>query len=281
MKKAKEILLDILFFTVGATLYSLGIYSFAVAGDFAPGGIAGVAIIINHFFDFIPIGLCTLIINIPVIAFTFRILGKKFFFKSLISMVIVALVMDCLFPNLPTYSGSPLLAALFAGAFSGIGLSLIYMRNSSTGGTDFLILALKRKYPHMSIGTITILIDGSVIILNGFVFGNIDAVLFGAILTYISTVFIDKIMYAKESRKKISIITSKGCEVGKAISEKMGRGATILDAQGAFRREDSQLVIYICSGRQVSRVKEIVFAVDENALVFVSTSDEVAGRAFS
>ena len=281
MKKGIGFLKDVLLITIGAVLYSMGVYSFAVAGNFAPGGVSGLAIIINHLIPKIPIGLCTLIINIPVIIFTYKVLGRDFFIKSIVSMVIVAAVMDYIFPNLPTYKGEQLLAALFAGALSGMGLSLIYMTGSSTGGTDFIILALRKKYPHLSIGNITILIDGSVLLLNGFVFGNIEAVLYGTILTYMSTVFIDKIMYKLESRKKISIITTYGKAIGKLISDSTGKGVTIVDATGAYEGEQKQLLIYICPSKQVTKIKELVFSADENALIFVSTSDEVAGRAFS
>ncbi len=273
-----EFISDLPYVIIGAMLYSAGVYSFAVAGNFAPGGIAGLTIIINHYFRFIPIGFCSLVINIPIIIFTYKTLGKKFFAKSVVSMVIVAIVLDWLFPMLPTYNGNQLLAALFAGSLSGIGLSIIYMRGSSTGGTDFIILALRKKNPHISIGNITMIIDGCVLILNGIVFGNIEAVLYGGILTYVCTMFIDKMMYKSESRKKVSIITTKGIELGRAISDKTGRGVTLINAVGAYSGEKCQFLIYICAGKHVHSVKDIATSVDMEALIFVDTADEVSGR---
>jgi len=96
-----------------------------------------------------------------------------------------------------------------------------------------------------------------------------------------STLFIDKLMYARDSRKKISTISDKGKEIGCKISDVMGKGVTVVNAIGAHEDSKKELVIYICPSKDVSRVKELAFSVDENALCYVSTSDEVAGRAFS
>lgn len=276
-----EALKDLIFDIAGSILYAAGIYSFAYAGKFAPGGISGLSIIINHYINTLPIGLCSLLLNIPIILFTYKTLGKKFLAKSLVSMVIVSLTLDYVFPHLPTYSGSQLLAAIFAGSLSGIGLSLIYMRGSSTGGTDFIILSLRKLRPHMSIGNITIIIDGSVLLLNGVAFGNIEAVLYGAVLTYASTFFIDKLMYKVTARKNVNIITTKGMEIAHAIGERVDRGVTLSKVIGTYTGMERSLLICICSGSEASQIKSIVYSIDSDAMMMVSTSDEVYGYGFA
>ena len=106
----KDILADVL----GALLYGAGVYVFAVNANFAPGGITGLAILVNHFFPFLPIGTLTVIINIPVILLCYAYLGKKYLVKSILSMGIIAFVLDVIYPHVPVYTGDPLLAALFA-----------------------------------------------------------------------------------------------------------------------------------------------------------------------
>lgn len=276
-----EFIKDIFFSTVGAALYAMGIYSFAVAGNFAPGGISGLAIIINHFINAIPIGVCTLLINIPVVLFTYKTLGKTFFIKSVVSMVIVAVMLDYVFPHLPTYSGNTLLAAMFAGALSGLGLSFIYMRGSSTGGTDFIILALRKKHPHMSIGNITLIIDGCVLLLNGVAFKNIEAVLYGTVLTYTATIFIDKCMYGIGAKKKVSIVTTKGNEISERISNEIGRGSTLINAIGTYTKKDKQLLICICDSRQAVNIRHIAYEIDNEALIYIDVSEEVYGYGFA
>lgn len=276
-----EVLKDLIFDIAGSILYGAGIYSFAYAGNFAPGGISGLSIIINHYINAIPIGLCSLLLNIPIIIFTYKTLGKKFLAKSVVSIVIVSLALDYVFPNLPTYSGSPLLAAIFAGSLSGVGLSLIYMRGSSTGGTDFIILSMRKLHPHMSIGNITMIIDGSILLLNGVAFGNIEAVLYGAVLTYASTFFIDKLMYKVTARKNVTIITTKGMEIARAIGEEVNRGVTLSKVIGTYTGMERNLLICICSNSEASQIKSIVYSIDSNALMMVSTSDEVYGYGFA
>lgn len=276
-----EILKDLIFDVAGSILYGAGIYSFAYAGNFAPGGISGLSIIINHYINSLPIGLCSLLLNIPILLFTYKTLGKKFLAKSLVSMVIVSLTLDYVFPYVPTYSGSQLLAALFAGSLSGIGLSLIYMRGSSTGGTDFIILSMRELNPHLSIGNITMVIDGSIILLNGVAFGNIEAVLYGTVLTYASTFFIDKLMYKVTARKNVNIITTKGMEIANAIGEKVGRGVTLSKVIGTYTGMERNLLICVCSSSETSQIKSIVYSIDSDAMIMVSTSDEVYGYGFA
>lgn len=276
-----EVLKDLIFDIAGSILYGAGIYSFAYAGNFAPGGISGLSIIINHYINAIPIGLCSLLLNIPIIIFTYKTLGKKFLAKSVVSIIIVSLALDYVFPNLPTYSGSQLLAAIFAGSLSGVGLSLIYMRGSSTGGTDFIILSMRKLHPHMSIGNITMIIDGSILLLNGVAFGNIEAVLYGTVLTYASTFFIDKLMYKVTARKNVTIITTKGMEIARAIGEEVNRGVTLSKVIGTYTGMERNLLICICSNSEASQIKSIVYSIDSNALMMVSTSDEVYGYGFA
>ena len=128
---------DLLYDILGSILYAAGIYTFAATANFAPGGITGVAMIINHYLPFLRIGLLTLLINIPVAIICYRLLGRVFFFKSLKSMLISALILDYVFPLLPQYDGAnnPLLAALFAGA-----LGNAYDRLAYGQVTDFLNL---------------------------------------------------------------------------------------------------------------------------------------------
>ena len=214
--KLKEILMDLLFDIIGGILYAAGIYSFASQAEFAPGGISGLAIIINHFTQW-PIGICTLVLNIPIVIICIRTLGKKFFFKSIKTMVISTVIIDFVFPLLPVYKGDALMAALFAGALSGAGLALVYWRGSSTGGTDFLIMSLRKKFPHLSIGTISICIDGMVILLGGIVFGRIDAVLQGIVMTAVSTTVIDKITAGFMTGQVTFIVTGKPKEISDEI----------------------------------------------------------------
>ena len=226
---AREVLWD----CAAAFMIAAGLSVFAAGADFAPGGVNGLSLIVRHLFG-LPMGAVSLVLNGPVILVTYKLLGRDFLLRSLKSMVICAVFMDYVIPFVPPYHGNQLLAALFAGAFNGAGLAVIYMQNSSTGGSDFLIMSVKKLKPHLSIGQITQIIDGSVIVLGGFVFRNIEAVLYGIVCTAVTTAVIDRIMNGACSGKTVMIITESGRRVAAEIDRAMGRGATIMRATGGY-----------------------------------------------
>ncbi len=276
---------DLLYDIVGSIVYAVGIYTFAAKADFAPGGITGVALIVNHYLPWVPIGICTLMFNIPVALLCFKMLGKRFLFKSIKSMVISAFFMDIVLPLFhthvfPQYMDNRLLAALFAGILSGAGLALIYMRGSSTGGTDFLIMSIRKKFPHLSIGTVSLVVDGIVIVTGGFVFGDINAVLYGVLMTIASTTVIDKLMYGSGSQRMILVISDYSDAIARRISTEIERGVTLVRAVGAYTGKERMIVMCVCSKQEVTHARSIVYQIDTNAMVMFCTVDEAYGLGF-
>lgn len=175
---------------IGSLLLGISVVTFAVNADFAPGGVTGLAVILNVMFQ-LPIGWMTVLINIPIILFTFRKLGMKFFLMSMKSMLIGAFFIDYVVCHLPAYEGNRLSAAIFSGICAGIGYSLIFNEDSSTGGTDFIIVAVKRWKPELSFGFLAFLIDGAIIVLSVFVFKDIWAFVYGMVFTVITSAAMD------------------------------------------------------------------------------------------
>ena len=135
--KHVNLLLEVL----GCFVSAAGIYSFAVASGVPVTGVAGVCAILYRLFG-IPMGLSNVLINIPVILFSYKVLGKSFLLRSMRCMVLFAVFTDYLLPMMPVYTGDRLLATLCGGVICGIGDALIYMQNSSTGGIDFISMAV-------------------------------------------------------------------------------------------------------------------------------------------
>ena len=138
-------------------------------------------------------------------------------FKSARTMIVCTIFLDLIFPYTKPYTGEPFMAALFSGVCLGAALALFYMRGSSSGGTDFLTMSIKAIKPHLSIGFVTMAIDLLIILLGWPVFGNVDAVLYGLISAFVTSVVIDKIMYGMGAGKLILIITIKADEVSKRL----------------------------------------------------------------
>ena len=278
MENAKKICKDILVDCIGAFFIAVSVYVFAKSANFAPGGINGASVIINKLFK-LPIGTVSLFLNIPIIIISYKYLGFKFFIKSIRTMIICAFFMDYVVPFIPAYEGDKLLASIFTGGLGGIGYALIYMRGSSTGGSDFLIMTFKKLMPHRSIGQIAQTIDGSVIIIGGFIFG-VDAVLYGIICTIISSVVVDKIMYGENSGKLAIIITDNGEAISKNIDEEVKRGSTIINAIGSYTRKDKHIILCACSKNQVYTIRKLIRKIDNKALMIITEYNEVYGYGF-
>ena len=279
-KQTKELMWDVLADIAGGLFYALGIYTFAKAANFAPGGLSGLALITHHLWG-LPIGIMTLVFNIPVILLSFRLLGKRFLFKSLRSMIVCTLFVDFLLPAVsPPYTGSPLLAALYSGIFLGAGLAVLYMRGSSSGGTDFLTMSVKVLRPHMSLGAVTMIIDLIIILMGWPVFGNIDSVLYGIVATGVTSIVIDKIMYGVGAGKLIIIISDHGQEVADKIANAIDRGSTLIRAIGTYTGSERQVLLCACNKSQAFKVRSAAHEVDENAFVMITETSEVYGEGF-
>ena len=174
----------------GSLFMGASIVCFAVQADFAPGGVNGLAVLFNYVSG-IPIGMAVVLINIPIILLTFRKLGKECFIISVKTMLISSLFIDYVLCYFPVYTGSRLAASILSGITSGIGYSLIFNEGSSTGGTDFIIVAIRQKKPKLSFGLLAFFIDGIVIVLSVFVYREIWSFVYGSVYTVITSLAID------------------------------------------------------------------------------------------
>ncbi len=271
--------IDTLVFIGGSILYALGIYTFAKNANFAPGGVSGIALILNHFTGW-PIGIVTLVLNVPLVLVCTRIIGLPFVLKSIWTMIISALFIDVVFPHFPTYSGSPLLAAMFTGVLMGAGHALIYMRGSSTGGSDFVIMSVKKMRPHFSVGQISLAFDAVVILAGGFAFGSIDSVLYGIIASYAGSKTIDSVLYGAGSGKLTVIVTDHGQEIADAIDAEVERGSTLVPATGAYTGIRRDMLLCACSKSEVYKVRTAARAVDPHSMIMITEASEVIGEGF-
>ena len=279
IKKKKTLLIDLLCDLAGGILYAMGIYTFAKMADFAPGGLSGLALISNYLWG-LPIGLMTLILNVPLVIVSYKVVGKQFLLKTARSMVISTIILDLIFPLTPPYTGSPFMAALYSGLCMGAGMAFFYMRGSSSGGMDFLIMTIKVRHPHFSLGMVTMVTDFLIILLGWPVFGNIDAVLYGLATAFVSTIVLDKILYGVGAGKLIVIITNEGQQLADRIGEMTDRGSTIIRARGTYTQADRQVLLCACSKSQTYSITAAAHQVDPGAFIMVTETSEVYGEGF-
>ena len=279
-EKAKDITLDILVDILAGTLIAAGTYNFAAASEFPLVGFNGIGLILYHLFG-LPIGTVAILLNIPVAIVCYRILGKEFFKKSLVTIFISSMIIDFVAPMFPVYHGEKILAAVCTGTISGIGYALLYMRGSSSGGTDFIMLSIKALHPHMSLGKISFAME-TVVIVAGTVLvsKNVDGLIYGMVISFIISIVIDKVMYGLSSGKMALIVTDKAPEVAARIDKVVGRGSTLLKGKGSYSGKDKEVVMSACNNKQMFAIKEAVKEIDPYAFMVIMESSEVFGAGF-
>ncbi|MFI3171168.1 MAG: YitT family protein [Eubacteriales bacterium] len=263
----------------GGFLIAMGIYNFSVHAQFPMTGVSGIALIFYHLFG-LPIGALTMLFNVPIILGCYKILGRDFFITSLKTIIITSLVVDYIAPFIPLYYGDIMLAAICTGVFSGLGYAMIYMNNTSTGGMDFVIMSIRAKHPHLSIGKISFVTDVTIVLLGGFIYKNIDGIIYGIIICYLQSFVIDKLMYGIDSGKMTFIVTDSGDDMASMISHVTGRGATLLKGVGSYSKDDKSVVMCACNNKQMFQIKKLAKKVDPSSFTVIMESNEVLGEGF-
>lgn len=263
----------------GALMTSVAVYNFAIPAGFPMAGFSGIAIIIHRLLS-LPVGITTLVLNIPVALLCWKLIGRKFFARSIRCMVFCTVFTDYVVPLLPLYTGSRMIAAVCTGVIGGFGYALIYMCLSSSGGTDFIVMALKSKHQHIRLGMLVFIVDALIIFAGGLIFRDFDGMVYGMIIDYIYAIMTDKIIYGMNSGKLALIVTDFSREVTKRIDEVCGRGTTIISARGGYKEDKRDIVLCACSTKDMISVESAVRDIDAKAFSVVLESSEVLGNGF-
>lgn len=270
---------NLLLEAIGCFISALGIYSFAVAAGVPVTGITGICAILYRLFG-LPIGIATIVLNIPIVLFSYKKLGRAFFLRSLFCMAMFAVYTDTILPNWPVYQGDRLLATICGGVIGGIGDALIYMQNASTGGLDFVTMAIKVKHPHLPFGNLTFAAALAVIVLNGIVFHDVDSVIYGLLFNYLVAAVINKVMFGFASSMLALIVTDNGKAACNEIDRVADRGSTILHGQGGFNGDPKDVVLCACSNKQLYEIEQAMKQLDPHCFIIMLQSNEVHGEGF-
>lgn len=271
---------DILWEIGGSFVTAVGIYCFADAAHIAPGGVSGLAIMAGYMWE-VPIGLAAFVFNIPLLFLAWRYLGKDFTLRTLRVAVFSTFMLDWVVrPWIPVYTGERFLGSVFGGLLSGAGLGMIFLRGSSTGGTDILSFLIRMKFPHVALGKLIMFTDCIVLALSILVFGNIESALFGLIALFCQGKVIDGMIYGSVQGELFIIISRKARLISRVIFQELDRGATFLKAEGAYTQETQDIILCAARKREYGVLRRIIRETDPDAFVMVSEVREILGEGF-
>lgn len=265
---------------IGSVIYSIGTWSFVTQANIAPGGAMGIALMINHLTNW-PVGLMTLVVNMPLLVLSWYYLSRRFAIRTGVSCVICSFILDYVIaPVVPLYIGDRLLGSLYGGILVGVGMAFIFMAGCTTGGSDIAGYLLQKKRPEVSIGRALLILDSIILFISIFVFRDVDAGLFGLVNLYAQTKVIDAIIYGFDAGTKATIITQHPEEISQKIIEVLDRSATLLQGKGAFSGRETSVLLCTVRKSEFSILKQIIQETDKNAFVMVTETTEVFGLGF-
>lgn len=283
MKKIWDKIGWIIMTIVGSFIFGAGYAMFLGPNGLNAGGISGLAAVIVELVNkdgtipFLTVGTLTVLINLPLFAIGGVRIGKRFFFGSLLGMMLSSAVMD--YFVLPIYV-DPLLATVYGGVLAGLGVGLVFLAGASTGGADIVVRLVKLKAKNMNIGQIAMSFDAIVVCLTGIVFGNISNALYTGISVFLVGKMMDAVVYGFDNSKVAIIISPAYEKIAQVLSDKLGRGATYFYSQGTYTGKDSKAVLIAVYPKQIAELKELVVDIDPNAFVILQEAHQVLGDGF-
>lgn len=261
----------------GITLTAISTGLFYIPNEIVTGGISGIATILYPLG--IPPGAVYLTINLLLLIFSYKILGKEFVFHSILSVVVLSFLVQ-IFSELPPLTNNVFLATLFGSALFGFGAALTFIENANTGGTDIIGRLLQSKYSHFPIGTLLLIIDGIIIFISLLISKNMDLTLYGLLGLFVSAFVIDFVIGHLNASKLVFVITENGDAISRLIIKNSPRGVTILNARGAYSGARKNLLICALKSKEIPEFKKIVDSADPGAFTIFTQSEKIFGLGF-
>ena len=258
---------------IGGAAYPL----FLVPNNIAPGGLTGIATIFNYLWGW-PVGITSMLLNLPLFVVGWKAMGKVFVFRSLVATVLFSAFIDLL--QLPPLTDDILLGTVYGALVLGVGLGLILRGGATTGGSDMVARMVHQKFPIVSVGMFLFMIDCVVILCAAFTM-SAKAALYALICIFVNAKAVDLVLAGFGSAKACFIITNQGEAIAQRIMQELDRGVTVLSATGAYSGERRTVLISVVSQREVIPLKKIVRLEDGKAFMFITDTHETLGEGFS
>lgn len=274
MKKSKSILLTIL----GTMVTGFAIGVFLTPNKIVGGGASGISTILYHTLGMQP-GVSFFAINIIFLLIGFKLLGKAFVLKTLLGVSMLSLFTQ-LFTLMPIETENLILAPIFGGVLYGLGIGMSFAAGASTGGTDILGRLVQIKMSFVPIGKMLLFIDGIIIFVSYFIFGDIELILYGVIALFISSFSIDFIISKLNVSRLAFVITDSGDEIAQKLVTTSPRGVTLIDVRGAYTQTDKKMLFCALKESEAETFQTKILEIDPTAFIVFSESQRIKGNGF-
>lgn len=273
-----KLICEYMVIVVASALYAIAISLFLDPNKLAPGGVTGIAIIVNKFID-MPTGTLVLIMNIPIMIVGIWKFGPKFFISTIVATIIGSVFIDVV-ARFPVATNDLFLSALIGGILMGLSIGLIFKVGASTGGTDIIARLLKLRFQHIETGKLFIIVDTMIVMASAIAFRNIELAAYAGICVFVGGKALDFVLYGGEDARLIFVISEKEEEIAEKFMTDLDSGVTYVNGIGAYTSSDKKIIMCAMTKQMLPKAQDIVRQIDDNAFMIITSANEIVGEGY-
>lgn len=276
---------DYIMIILGIAIYSFGFTAFILPEKVVMGGVSGIGSLIYFAFD-IPVAVTQYSINLLLLAFAYKIVGKQFVWRTIFGATVISImigIMQPLFHDLlggkPFVQGETFMNVIIGGICCGLGIGMAFTHNGSTGGTD-IVAAMVSKKSNVSIGRTMLYTDFFIISSSYILFQDINKVVYGLVVLFVASMVADMIINTNRQAVQFTIFSPKWKEIATAINNEANRGCTVLNGTGWYSKQDVKVLLVMCRKIESVTIFRIIKSIDQNAFITQANVNGVYGQGF-
>lgn len=265
---------------LGAAIGAIGFQLFMFPNSIVSGGLTGIAQIINRLTG-LPVGVLSIVMNVPLFIIAWRQFGNQFIIDSFIGTALFSVFIDLSSMLNIVATNDPMLGSIVGGVIKGVGLGAIYYVGATTGGVDIVARILRRKYPYINFGTFILILDAVVISAYALIFHIVESAMYSLICMFVVSKAIDLVLYGLDNSSVVYIVSHQTDVIVQEItSGNLHRGVTLLHAEGAYTHEERQVIMCVIKRPQIAEIRRLVRTIDDKAFLVVTDAKNVFGNGF-
>ena len=263
----------------GIVLYAAALNGFLAGNNLVAGGLSGIATALSGVLN-MKISVLLLIMNVPLLALALFSKGRAFAANTIAGTFIYTAAVE-ITSHIPTMTGDLFVATILGGAMYGAGTACLVLGNGSTGGTDIIIRALNKWLPYISVGKMSIFVDGATVLFAVAVYRNVAVGLYAIITLYVSSIVCDKLLLGFDAGNMCIIITERPShDVSDIIMDTFERSVTEIKGRGMYTDGDKNVLFSVIRPSEAPKLKRLISEIDPNAFLIVVPARDVVGEGF-
>ena len=270
---------DVIYIIVGSILLAFSLSAFTVPNKIATGGLTGIATILYYIIG-TPVGAVVLGGNLVLISLQAWLIGRRSAWKTLLSILVTSAAIELMMNvyGMPPLTKDPILACLYGGLISGVGVGMTFRAGGTTGGVDIISQILHFRY-HIPVGDVMLFSNVLVTGLAGYAFGP-ELALYGLITVFFSSKVIDAVLEGMSVFRTVFIISRFPDEISWAIIEDLHRGVTCLNGVGVYTAKPTSVLLTAVRRKEMPILRQIIYEYDPDAFVIVGDARQILGHGF-